>query len=89
MPHQEVAVDESMIPFRGRLSFKQYHRDKLIKWGMKVWMLADSKRGYNYSFDLSVGCDEDLDDKQRIGKVICIVVKLAKGFVWLGLSSVL
>ena len=78
-PHQEVAVDECMIPFRGRLSFKQYHRDKPIKWGMKVWMLADSKTGYNYSFDMYVGCDEDLDDLQRIGKVSGVVLKLAKG----------
>ena len=78
-PHQEVAVDECMIPFRGRLSFKQYHRDKPIKWGMKVWMLADSKTGYNYSFDMYVGCDEDLEDLQRIGKVSVVVLKLAKG----------
>ena len=78
-PHQEVAVDECMIPFRGRLSFKRYHRDKPIKWGMKVWMLADSKTGYNYSFDMYVAHDEDLDDLQRIGKVSGIVLKLAKG----------
>ena len=65
-PHQEVAVDECMIPFRGHISFKQ---DTPLKWGMKVWMLADSKTGYNYSFDMYVGRDEDLDDLQRIGKV--------------------
>ncbi len=78
-PHQEVAVDECMIPFRGRLSFKQYHRDKPVMWDMKVWMLADSKTGYNYSFDMYVGRDDDLSDLQRIGKVSGIVLKLAKG----------
>ena len=46
---------------------------------MKVWMLADSKTGYNYSFDMYVGCDEDLEDLQRIGKVSAVVLKLAKG----------
>ena len=67
-----------MIPFRGRLSFKQYHRDKPIKWGMKLWILVDSKTGYNYSFDMYVGCDEDVDDFRRIGKVNGIVLKMAK-----------
>ena len=42
-------------------------------------MPADSKTGYNYSFDMYVGCDEDLDDLQKIGKVIGIVLMLAKG----------
>ena len=46
---------------------------------MKVWMLADSKTGYNYSFDMYVGRDDDLSDLQRIGKVSGIVLKLAKG----------
>ena len=24
IPHEEISVDESMVPFKGRLSFKQY-----------------------------------------------------------------
>ena len=42
---EKVAVDECMTPFRGRLSFRQYHKDKPIKWGIKVWILADSETG--------------------------------------------
>ena len=77
-PHQQVAVDECMIPFRGRLSFKQYHKDKPTKWGIKVWMLADSQTGYNYSFDVYTGKDADLDTMQNICKVSGVVLKLAK-----------
>ena len=88
-PHQEVAVDESMIPFCGRLCFKQYHRDKPIKWSKKVWILTDSKSGYNYSFDIYVGRDEDLDDLQRIGKVNGIVLKMAKGCMVRGIICTL
>ena len=76
-PHQQVAVDECMIPFRGRLSFKQYHKDKPTKWGVKVWMLADSQTGYNYSFDVYTGKDADLDTMQNIGKVSRVVLKFA------------
>ena len=76
IPHQQVAVDECMIPFRGRLAFKQYHRDKPIKWGIKVWMLADSLTGYNYAFDY-VGLDDDLATLNQVGKVSGVVLKLA------------
>ena len=37
IPHQELrSVDEAMIPFQGRLSFKQYLKDKPTKWGIKA-----------------------------------------------------
>ena len=44
-----------MVPFRGRLYFKQFHKDKSMKWGIEVWMLADLKTGYNVSFDVYTG----------------------------------
>ena len=78
MPHEQVAVDECMVPFCGRLSFKQYHKDKPTKWGIKVWMLADSHMGYNYAFDVYIGSDADLDALSNIGKVSGIVLKLVR-----------
>ena len=77
-PHQQVAGDECMVPFRGRPSFKQYHKDKPTKWGIKVWMLADSTSGYNYAFELYAGRDADLDSLTHVGKVSGIVLKLAR-----------
>ena len=44
--HEELSVDEAMIPFKGRLSIKQYMKDKPTKWGIKVFVLADSKTSY-------------------------------------------
>ena len=32
-PSREVAVDETMLKFRGRFAGKQYMPKKLIKWG--------------------------------------------------------
>ncbi len=34
--HEELSVDEAMIPFKGRLGIKQYMKDKPTKWGIKV-----------------------------------------------------
>ena len=39
-------IDEAMIPYKGRLRFKQYMKDKPTKWGTKVFVLADSPTGY-------------------------------------------
>ena len=35
--HQPVTIDEAMIPFKGRLSFKQYIKNKPTKWGIKAF----------------------------------------------------
>ena len=41
-------VDEVMIPFKGRLGFKQYMKDKTTKWGTKAFTLSDATNGYVY-----------------------------------------
>ena len=38
--HQECSIDEAMIPF------KQYLKDKPIKWGIEVFVLADAHNRY-------------------------------------------
>ena len=44
--HRECTIDEAMIPYKGRLAFKQYMKDKPTKWGIKVFVLADAHNGY-------------------------------------------
>lgn len=54
-PHCQIAVDEGMIPFKGRLSFKQYMKDKPVKFGVKMWIAADSVSAYCLNFEVYVG----------------------------------
>jgi hypothetical protein len=54
-PSSKLAVDESMIPFKGRSSLKQYNPMKPIKRGYKVWCLADSQTGYIMNFEIYTG----------------------------------
>jgi len=51
----ENAVDEAMIPFKGRSSLKQYMPMKPVKRGFKVWVRADSFNGYICEFMVYVG----------------------------------
>lgn len=54
-PSGSLSVDESMIPFKGRSTLKQYMPMKPVKRGYKVWCLADSSTGYVYAFDVYTG----------------------------------
>jgi hypothetical protein len=40
-PSRELSIDESMILWRGRLSFTQYVKGKKLKFGVKLYMLAE------------------------------------------------
>lgn len=50
-----ATVDESMVKFKGRLGFRQYLPLKPIKWGIKVWVMADSSTGYCAKFQVYSG----------------------------------
>lgn len=43
-----------MIPFRGRLLFRQYIPDKRHKYGIKVFKICDTT-GYTYSVEIYTG----------------------------------
>ena len=51
----EVAVDERIVQSKHRSGIRQYNKDKPTKWGIKLFVLADSKTGYTYSFDVYLG----------------------------------
>lgn len=37
-PDEHIAIDEMIIPFKGRSGLKQYMKAKPKKWGFKVWV---------------------------------------------------
>jgi len=38
-----MSIDEAMVKYKGRVFFRQYMPKKPIKWGIKVWMIAEPK----------------------------------------------
>ncbi len=59
IPYQHLSIDESMISYKGRLSFIQYLPKKPHKWGMKAWVLADSCNGYTWGWKVYTGKEGD------------------------------
>jgi len=49
-----IAVDEIIIPFKGRSIMKQYNKNKPHKWGIKMFALASSN-GLVHDFEIYVG----------------------------------
>ena len=50
-----MSVDESMIAFTGRFSFKQHLPKKSIKRGTKIWARSDATSGYMDAFNVYLG----------------------------------
>ena len=75
-PGKEIAVDESMIGYKGRLSFLQYMPKKPQKWGMKAWALADSNTGYIWNRKLYTGKGDDAEQGKLLGERV--VLELTK-----------
>lgn len=72
-PTCELSVDESMIGFQGRLSFRQYMPKKAKKFGIKVWCLAESRTGYILNFDVYTGKDKSSTrDQQPLASSVVI-----------------
>lgn len=54
-PDQDLSLDEGMIPAKNRLSIKQYIASKPVKWGIKSFLLCESKTGYVYNVEVYAG----------------------------------
>ena len=55
MPAQEIAIDESLLKWHGRLSFAQKIATKAAQVGVKTYELCESRTGYLWKFFVYVG----------------------------------
>ena len=55
IPGRDVRFDEGLMKYKERLYFRQYMPKKPVKYGIKVWMAADSKTGYVCNYDIYLG----------------------------------
>jgi hypothetical protein len=53
-PEKVICIDESLIPFRGRLLIKQYIPQKAHKYGLKLFKLCSNK-GYTCNIKIYEG----------------------------------
>lgn len=54
-PRRELSVDERIVATKAKTGMTQYMKDKPTKWGMKMFILAESRSGYTISFTIYTG----------------------------------
>jgi hypothetical protein len=76
---QNVAVDEQMIPFKGRHSLKQYLPSKPCPWAFKNFVLC-GKSGLPYDFIMYQGSSTELstDNLNKLGFGASIILHLSQ-----------
>ncbi|GFS59507.1 piggyBac transposable element-derived protein 4 [Trichonephila clavipes] len=64
-PDRDVTIDESLMLFKGRLGWKQYIPLKRSRFGIKSYMLCESKPGYVWSLIIYTGKGTLFDEKYK------------------------
>ncbi|KAE9536159.1 hypothetical protein AGLY_007382 [Aphis glycines] len=78
-----LAIDESMVPFRGRLKFKQYIPGKAHKYGVKLFKICE-KNGYTHDLQVYAGKNQ-VDGK---GLALRVVMGLIRPYLNVGRTVV-
>lgn len=52
---EDIAIDESLMKFKGRLSYRQFNPSKRTSCGVKFYELCESDSGYCYEFKIQGG----------------------------------
>jgi len=79
-PQQNIAIDEAICPFKGRLRFKVYMKDKPHKWGIKFYEVCESSSGYVWDFEVYCG-DTTLSNRPVDVCMRLMEPLLGKGYV--------
>lgn len=79
-PYRDVCIDESIVPFKGRLTIKQYLPKKRNRFGVKLFVLCDVHSGLIIDFIVYCGAATDIDDPANLGVGGAVVSSLLKDF---------
>lgn len=84
-PFENLCIDESLMLFKGRLSFKQYIPSKRHRFGIKLFVLCDCETGYILDFIIYCGATSDIQEYDtQLGKSGNIVFTLMQPYLGSG-----
>lgn len=69
IPAENICIDETLVPFQGRLVFKQYIKNKRHKFGIKLYKLCLDK---GYTYNVQVYCGQDKTDELPASKKVVL-----------------
>ncbi|XP_031162809.1 piggyBac transposable element-derived protein 4-like [Sander lucioperca] len=79
-PGPDVTVDEQLVPFRGRCSFRQYMPSKPARYGLKSWVACDAASSYAWNMQMYTGKSASGGPERNLGaRVVLDVTKGLRG----------
>lgn len=72
-PDENIVIDESLVPWRGRLIFRQYIPNKAHKYGIKLFKLC-ADNGYTWSVKIYAGKASDGVRDTGLAQNVCFVL---------------
>ncbi|GFW92422.1 piggyBac transposable element-derived protein 4 [Trichonephila clavipes] len=86
VPKPDISVDESLIAYKGRLSWKQYIPQKRACFGIKLFQLCESESGYIWNSLIYTGkgtaFNENYNDYGLSTKSVLTLIHELKGKVY-------
>lgn len=80
-PGSHITVDEQLVSFRGRCSFRVYMKSKPDKYGLKIWAAADSENAYTLNMQPYLGKVNNVREKNQGERVVLdLVGSLGSGY---------
>ena len=80
-PQENVAIDESLIKFRGRLCYIQFNPQKRARFGIKIYKICESVSGYCLGFSIYTGKKPAQAETQGILSSEAIVMELMEPYL--------
>lgn len=77
----KTCIDESLMPWRGRLSFRQYIPSKRHRFGVKMFVLCDVCTGYILRFIVYTAATTAVTLMKEIRLTGSVVLELLKDFL--------
>jgi hypothetical protein len=81
VPGKNISIDESTVGFKGKILFKTYNPKKPTKWGLRLFVLADSETGYVHSIIPYYGkvtgdiCNLPYPEKSFTSRIVLSLIK--------------
>ena len=83
-PSKNLVTDESLVLWRGNISFRQYIPNKRHKFGMKFFVLCDCKSGFVQDLILYTGKDTQIGETDNFGVSGVVVLELLEPYLGRG-----